>query len=209
MKRPVLIGITGGIGAGKSTLLDAFSRRGAVVFSADDAVHELYGDQRVIDAVHARWGDRVVAADGRIDRGAIAAIVFTDEAEREWLESLLHPLVGEAWEQFVALHRDANPAPDVIVAEVPLLFEAGLEDRYDATVAITAPLTVRIERAQARDRGDKRFGAERAAAQLPDSEKAARADFHVENTGSIDELDAFAGDVIRSRVRDQLDAERG
>ena len=203
MPRTLLIGVTGGIGAGKSTVVDAFVHRGAVPFSADSAVHELYSDPDVVEQVRARWGDEVISsADGSVDRSAIAAIVFTDEAERRWLEGLLHPLVGRAWLRFVEAQRVANEPPEFAVAEVPLLFEAGLEDRYDAIVTITAPLELRIERARARDDG-KRLSAERAAAQMPEEEKAERADFTYVNTGSFDDLDSFAGhvlDALRTRV---------
>lgn len=202
MPRPLLIGVTGGIGAGKSTVVDAFVHRGAVPFSADTAVHELYSDPDVVREVRARWGDDVLAPDGSVDRSAIAAIVFTDEAERRWLEGLLHPLVGRAWLRFVESQRVADEPPEFAVAEVPLLFEAGLEDRYDAIVTITAPLELRISRARARDDG-KRHSTARAAAQMPDQEKADRADFTYENTGTFDDLDAFAGEVLdalRSRV---------
>ncbi len=195
MPRPVLIGVTGGIGAGKSTVVDAFVHRGAVPFSADSAVHELYSDPNVVEQVRARWGDDVLDGDGNVDRSAIAAIVFTDEVERRWLEGLLHPLVGRAWLRFVEAQRGATEPPEFAVAEVPLLFEAGLEDRYDAIVTITAPLTLRIERAEARDDG-KRLSAERAASQMPEEEKAERADFTFVNTGSFDDLDAFAGEVL-------------
>ncbi len=197
MPRPLLIGVTGGIGAGKSTVVDAFVHRGAVPFSADSAVHELYSDPGVVDEVRARWGDGVLDDEGNVDRAAIAAIVFTDEAERRWLEGLLHPLVGRAWLRFVESLRSSEAPPEFAVAEVPLLFEAGLEERYDAIVTITAPLELRIERARARDDG-KRHSTARAAAQMDEAEKAERADFTYENTGSFDDLDSFAGDVLDS-----------
>ena len=202
MPRTILIGVTGGIGAGKSTVVDAFVHRGAVPFSADTAVHELYSDPGVIDEVRQRWGDGVLGPHGAVDRSAIARIVFNDEEQRRWLEGLLHPLVGRRWLQFVEQQRRLEPHPEFVVAEVPLLFEAGLEDRYDAIVTITAPLELRIERARARDDG-KRHSAARAAAQMPEEEKALRADFTYENTGSFDALDAFAGsvlDTLRARV---------
>ena len=194
--------MTGGIGAGKSTLVDAFVHRGAVPFSADSAVHELYLAPDVVDEVRARWGNGVIAADGGVDKAAIAAIVFTDESERRWLEGLLHPLVARTWLRFVDEQRRLPDPPEFVVAEVPLLFEAGLEDRYDAVVAITAPLPVRIERADARADG-KRLSAERAASQMSEEEKSERADFTFTNTGSFDDLDAFAGEVLdalRTRV---------
>ncbi|MCW2960469.1 MAG: dephospho-CoA kinase [Thermoleophilia bacterium] len=199
---PILIGVTGGIGAGKSTVVEAFARRGAVPFSADTAVHELYARPAVVAAVRERWGDDMVAADGTIDRSAIASIVFVDPEQRRWLEGLLHPLVGEAWLSFVAAQNALAHPPEFAVAEVPLLFEAGLEDRYDAIVTITAPLPTRIERAEARGSG-RTLSAERAAAQMPEAEKAERADYSYVNTGSVDDLDAFAG-----RVLDELRAAR-
>lgn len=199
-EHPILIGVTGGIGAGKSTVVEAFARRGAVPFSADAAVHALYATPDVADAVRARWGDGVVAADGSVDRTAIAAIVFVDEAERRWLEGVLHPLVGRAWLAFVEEQRALAAPPEFAVAEVPLLFEAGLEDRYDAVVTITAPLPTRIERTEARGTG-RTLSAERAAAQMPEQEKADRADFTFANTGSRDELDAFAGRVLEELRR--------
>jgi dephospho-CoA kinase len=192
---PILIGITGGIGAGKSTLLDAFVRRGASSFSADAAVHALYADPEVVAAVRERWGGTMLDANGVVDRSAIAGIVFHDDAERRWLEALLHPRVGEEWHRFVEEQRALPEPPRFIVAEVPLLFEANLQDRYDAIVTITAPLELRIERADARDDG-KHLSAERAAAQMPDETKAERADFAYANTGSLEDLDAFAGRVL-------------
>lgn len=187
--------MTGGIGAGKSTVVEAFVRRGAVSFSADAAVHALYHDADVVHEVRARWGDSVIDADGAVDRSAIAGIVFTDEAERLWLEGLLHPRVGVAWLAFVEAQASLPEPPEFVVAEVPLLFEAGLQDRYDAVVTITAPLVTRIERAEARGSG-RTLSAERAAAQMGESEKVERADFDYANTGSHDELDAFAGHVL-------------
>ena len=203
MAGPVIIGVTGGIGAGKSTLVDALARRGAVPFSADEAVHELYRTPEVRDAVRERWGADVLGADGGVDRGAIAEIVFRDEDERRWLEGLLHPLVARSWLRFVHEHETADAEPEFLVAEVPLLFEAGLEDRYDAIVAIVAPLDTRLERAEARGRGRSLAG-ERAAAQMPDAEKSDRADFTFDNSGTREQLDAFAADVLetlRSRRR--------
>ncbi|MCW2924517.1 MAG: coaE [Thermoleophilia bacterium] len=201
MPRPIVIGVTGGIGAGKSTVVDAFSRRGATPFSADAAVHELYADPHVRDAVRERWGSSVFDGSGDVDRGSIAAIVFNDPAERAWLESLLHPLVGVAWDRFVAeqqaLHSAPGDSAEFLVAEVPLLFEAGLEDRYDTIVAITAPLPTRIARAEARGSG-RTLSAERDAAQMPEAEKAERADFTYANTGSVEDLEAFADSVLDS-----------
>lgn len=195
MKHLTIIGVTGGIGAGKSTVVEAFARRGAVAFSADTAVHELYRLPQVIDAVRERWGEKVFTRAREVDRRAIAGIVFTDDVEREWLEGLLHPLVGVAWQHFVDEQAELPNPPEFVVAEVPLLYEAGLEDRYDVIVAITAPHSVRMGRIAARGDG-RSLPAERAAAQMRQSEKAERADHAYVNTGSLDDLDTFADDLL-------------
>lgn len=195
MSAPTVIGITGGIGAGKSSAVHAFVRRGAVPFSADEAVHELYARSDVQQQVQQRWGDDVIV-DGAIDRSAIAAIVFHDATERAWLESLLHPLVGDAWQHFLDTQRQLADPPAVIVAEVPLLFEAGLEGRYDAIIAVTAPLTTRMSRVGERASG-RTLSAQRAAVQMPEEEKVARADIVYENTGSLEDLDAFVAQVLQ------------
>lgn len=198
LARPVIVGVTGGIGAGKSTAVEAFVRHGAAAFSADSVVHALYSDGEVIDAVTRRWGDAVLdPKGGSVRRAAVADIVFRDAAERRWLEALLHPRVGREWEQFIAEHREAHEPPDIVVAEVPLLYEAGLQDRYDVVVAITAPLETRMQRLVTRS-GARSLGAERAATQLPDDEKARRADFAFANTGSPAQLDAFVEQVLRA-----------
>ena len=199
-RRPVVVGVTGGIGAGKSTAVEAFVRRGAVPFSADTAVHQLYASDEVRDEVVQRWGEGILAADGTVDRSAIADIVFRDDDERRWLEGLLHPLVAREWLRFLHEQRTRPDPPAVVVAEVPLLFEAGLEDRYDAIVAITAPLDTRIERAEARGSG-RTLSSERAASQLPDEEKVRRADYAFENTGSREQLERFVDGVVEELRR--------
>lgn len=200
MRTPTIIGVTGGIGAGKSTVVEAFARRGAVAFSADTAVHELYALPEVLDAIQDRWGDQVFtrAGDARpreVDRRAIASIVFTDPDERAWLEGLLHPLVGVAWQRFVDEQAALPDPPEFLVAEVPLLFEAGLEDRYDVVIAITAPHDVRMERIASRGDG-RSLPAERSAAQMRQRDKVARSDHSYVNTGSLDDLDAFADSLL-------------
>lgn len=197
-----MIGVTGGIGAGKSTAIEQFVKLGAVPFSADAAVHALYASGEVRDELVERWGARVLAPGDSVDRAAVATIVFADEAERRWLEGLIHPLVARDWLRFVDEQRRRDPAPEFIVAEVPLLFEAGLEDRYDAVVAVTAPLETRLVRVGERA-GGQLHGAERASVQMPEAEKVARADFSYANTGSIDDLGSWAQQVLgalRERV---------
>jgi dephospho-CoA kinase len=147
-------------------------------------VHELYGTDEVRDAVVERWGADV-APGGTVDRPAIARAAFATEDDRAWLEQLLWPRVAKrvaAWREEVAR---ADPPPRAAVVETPLLFEAGMERIYDATIAVVADEDVRRERAAAR--GHHAVD-ERSARQLPQEEKAARATYVVANSGSVRDL---------------------
>jgi dephospho-CoA kinase len=147
-------------------------------------VHDLYTTDEVRDAVVARWGADV-APDGTVDRTAIARAAFATPEDRAWLEGLLWPRVAErvaAWRAEVAR---VAPPPAAAVVETPLLFEAGMDRIYDATIAVVADEAVRRERAAAR--GHHAID-ERAARQLPQEEKAARATYVVANSGTVEEL---------------------
>jgi dephospho-CoA kinase len=196
LARVPTLGLTGGLGAGKSTALAALERLGAATLSTDAVVHELYAAPDVRDAVVARWGAGV-APDGVVDRAAIAARVFASPEERAWLEGELWPRVGRrvaAWLQEVA---DRVPPPPAAVVETPLLFEAGMGGVYDATVAVVADEQMRAARAAARGHV---AADERAARQLPQTEKARRATFVVDNSGTKAELEAQLSAVL-ARLR--------
>jgi dephospho-CoA kinase len=155
-------------------------------------VHELYGDPDVRDAVVARWGDEV-APGGIVDRGAIARRAFAGDDERGFLEGLLWPRVGRRIAEFRERASAREPAPRVVVIEVPLLFESGMDHGFDATIAITADEAVRRERAAAR--GHEAVD-ERTARQLTQEEKAARATFAVANSGTVADLESRLSDVL-------------
>ena len=190
--RVPFVGLTGGLGAGKSTALEALERLGAATLSTDAVVHELYASDAVRDAVAARWGDDV-APGGVVDRSAIARHVFAAPDERAWLEGLLWPLVGERVATWYAEVRARTPPPPAAVVETPLLFEAGLESRYDATIAVVADEALRAERAAARGHAAVD---ERAARQLTQEEKAARATYVVGNHGSVEDLERELSSVL-------------
>lgn len=183
---PLFVGLTGGIAAGKSTVLGLLEEVGIPTFSADRAVHAVYEDPEVIALVAERLGDEVIK-DGAVNRDAVAEAVFADPAARSWLEQLTWPRVGQKILDFRTQWADADPAPELIVVEVPLLFEAGMDQAFDKTVAVIAERGARIERAQAR--GDVEIEA-REERQMPQAEKAERADLVIHNDGTIDELKA-------------------
>ena len=192
MTAPPFVGLTGGIGAGKSEALAALERLGAATISSDQVVHDLYQDPEVIGLVVERWGPDV-APEGRVDRSAVARRAFASEEERAWLEQLLWPRVGERVAEWRREQSVLDPPPVALVVETPLLFEAGLERNYDATIAVVADETVRADRAGAR--GHAALD-ERTARQLPQAEKAARATFAVENSGTLGELEQELSAVL-------------
>jgi dephospho-CoA kinase len=193
---PLLIGLTGGIAAGKSEALRIFGRLGAATVSTDALVHDLLGTAEVRDRLVERWGDDV-APGGEIDRGKVGSIVFEQPDELRWLESVLHPLVGE---RVAAWRRDLPEDVRVGVVEVPLLFEGTMESFFDATIAISAGDAERERRAAARGTGALEA---RSGRQLSQAEKAARATYAIDNDGSVADLEAEL-----SRLLSGLEGER-
>ena len=178
------VGLTGGVGAGKSTALAELERLGAATLSTDAVVHDLYGSDELRAAVVERFGPEV-APNGRVDRAALATRAFANAEDRAWLEGMLWPRVGARIAAWREEQRSHEPPPVAMVVEVPLLFESGMEDAFDATIAVVAAEDVRSQRAAAR--GHEAVG-ERVARQLPQDEKARRADHAVRNNGSRTEL---------------------
>jgi len=192
------VGLTGGLGAGKSTALAVLGRLGAMTLSTDAVVHELYASPEVRDLVVARWGEDV-APGGVVDRARIARHAFADPDERAWLEGELWPRVGRRVMAFREAAEAAEPPPPAAVVETPLLFEAGMQGAYDATIAVVADEAVRRERAAGRGHAAVD---ERASRQLPQEEKAARASYVVQNSGSPEELEAALSELL-ARIRSQ------
>jgi dephospho-CoA kinase len=191
LARPIAVAITGGIGAGKSEALAAFARHGASTISSDDIVHRLLReDDEVRHALLERFGDGVLDGRGAIDRGAIAEIVFADRDALDWLEGLLHPRVVRAYMDWRRELTAQDDPPALCVTEVPLLYEVGGQDRFDAVVVVTAPPDVRTSRTEVAT-------AEREPRLLPDSLKVTQADFSYVNDGSLEELDAFVEGVVQ------------
>jgi dephospho-CoA kinase len=186
------VGLTGGIGAGKSTALQALERLGAVTLSTDQVVHDLYATDEVRDEVVGRFGEGV-APGGVIDRGALATRAFATPADRAWLEGVLWPRVGARMAAWKEEQDRREPSPKAVVVEVPLLFESGMEGAFDATLAVLAPEEIRAERAASRGHHSVD---ERASRQLSQKEKAQRATFVVENSGTVDELEHNLSEVL-------------
>ena len=184
----LLVGLTGGIGSGKSTVARLLEKRGAVVFDADLLAREAVepgtpGHAAVIE----RFGADVLAPGGELDREALASIVFADPAARRDLEQIVHPEVRRLFAEGSEAYRDTDR---VVVFSAPLLVETGMHTAFEILVVVSATVATQIERLM-RQRGMSEPSIRaRIDAQAPLEDKAAAADFLVDNEGSLDELES-------------------
>lgn len=184
----LLVGLTGGIGSGKSTVARLLERRGAVVFDADLLAREAVepgtpGHAAVIE----RFGADVLAPGGELDREALASIVFADPSARRDLEEIVHPEVRRLFAEGSEAYRDTDR---VVVFSAPLLVETGMHTAFEILVVVSATVATQIERLM-RQRGMSESSIRaRIEAQAPLEDKAAVADFLVDNEGTLDELES-------------------
>ena len=184
----LLVGLTGGIGSGKSTVARLLEKRGAVVFDADLLAREAVepgtpGHAAVIE----RFGADVLAPGGELDREALASIVFADPSARRDLEEIVHPEVRRLFAEGSEAYRDTD---SVVVFSAPLLVETGMHTAFEILVVVSATVATQIERLM-RQRGMSESSIRaRIEAQAPLEDKAAVADFLVDNEGSLDELES-------------------
>ncbi|MBM0239975.1 dephospho-CoA kinase, partial [Micromonospora sp. ATA32] len=191
------VGLTGGIGSGKSAVAARLAALGAVVIDADLIAREVVapgtpGLAEIVDA----FSDQVLGPDGALDRAALGAVIFADEAARRRLEAITHPRVRARTAELIAA-----AAPDaVVVNDVPLLVEVGLAPTYHLVVVVQTAVTTRLERLE-RDRGMSRAEAERRiAAQADDARRRAAADVVLSNDGSLDDLKTAVDILWRDRL---------
>jgi dephospho-CoA kinase len=192
--RVPFVGLTGGIGAGKSEALAALERLGAATLSSDAVVHELLATGEVRDELVERFGQEV-APGGNVDRNAVARLVFGDPEQRSWLEGYVWPKVGERIWNWRQEQEAAGDPPPAAVVEVPLLFESGMESGFDHTIAVTADDGIRADRIGVRGHAEV---ASRESRQLPQDEKAERADFSVRNDGTVEELEEALAAILET-----------
>jgi dephospho-CoA kinase len=186
---PPRIGLTGSVGAGKSSVARRLAERGAWVIDADALARRATEDPEVLARIAAELGPELVV-DGRLDRAATARRVFDDPAARRRLEAIVHPWVRRAMAAAEAAAMAAAKPPPLVVHDIPLLFENGLDAGMDATVVVDAPFAQRAARLAARSGLDEAAVRARDAAQLDPAEKARRATFVIDNGGDEAALDA-------------------
>ncbi len=190
----ILVGLTGGIGSGKSTVSTRLAAHGAVVIDADAITRQLQEPgQPVLAAIVERFGAGVLDDAGRLDRPALAAIVFNDPAALKDLNQIVHPAVGAETARRIAAETDTD---HVVVLDVPLLVETGRRG-LTAVVVVDAPTEVAIERL-VQQRGMSEADARaRIAAQAQREERLAKADIVIDNSGDREALEARVDEVWR------------
>lgn len=178
----LIVGLTGSIAMGKSTAAARFSHHDIAVLSADKIVHELY-EGRACAQIEAAFPGTVM--DGRVDRRRLAEKLDKDKTALERLEAIVHPMVREAENKFLA--RQAARGAVMAVLEIPLLFESGRSDLFDVIIVMSAPLEIQRQRALARPgMSEQKFNL-LLSRQLSDEEKKKRADFLVDSSGTIEQ----------------------
>jgi len=191
--RPFVLCLTGSLGMGKSTAAKFFAEAGVPVHDSDAVVHALYQGEAVA-AIEAAFPG--TTADGKVDRGKLAAKVIDDKAALARLEAIVHPLVARARDKFLA-DAQAHGATAVVL-DIPLLFEIGGEGSCDAVVVVSAPADMQRARAFERPGMTEEKFAGLLAKQMPDAEKRARADFIVDSSQSLDHARAQVHDILKA-----------
>ena len=204
----ITVGLTGSIGMGKSTTAAMFAAEGVPVYDADAEVHALYarGGAAVAPLEAAFPG---VVVDGAVDRTLLSQRVVGKPDELKKLEAIVHPLVGESRIGF--FQKAVADGADIVVLDIPLLFETGGEKRMDAVVVVSAPADLQRQRVLARPGMDEAKLDAILARQMADAEKRARAHFVIDTSRGLDAARAQVRDVLTRLRAGPLDAlpERG
>ena len=197
----LLVGLTGNIGSGKSTVAQMFSERGATIIDADIlARRAVEVGTAAYDKIVARWGARVLAPDGHLDRAAVRRIVFADHDQLEELNQIVHPEVERLRVRLIEQAR--RRGDQVVICDIPLLFERHMTDRFDRIVLVDASRALRLERL-VKDRDLRETEAmDMIAAQMPAALKRARADYIIENDGTFAQLERRVQEVWSALMRE-------
>ncbi len=184
------VGLTGGVACGKSTVAKMFAELGANIVDADTIAHELYRPgHEVLQELVKHFGPEILKADGELDRAKLATLVF-DGGRVEELNKIVHPAVIRQQNEWMRALREKDPYA-VAIVEAALILEAGVKDHFDRIMVVTCKPGQKISRfAQRTGNNDDAARAEverRTKAQMPDEEKARRADFVIDNSGSVEE----------------------
>ncbi|XEC93311.1 dephospho-CoA kinase [Paenibacillus tarimensis] len=193
------IGLTGGIACGKSTVAGMLAERGAVLVDADQVAREVVlPGEPALEAVVRQFGQAVLNQDGTLNRSALGMIVFRDKVKLNALESILHPVIRSRMQEKMNTYLEEDPAR-LVVADIPLLYETEQEDLYAGVMVVYVPAEVQVERLMKREPDLSREQAQiRIKLQLDIEEKRERADWVIDNSGSLEETARQVDDFYRT-----------
>lgn len=183
----LILGVTGNIASGKSTIAGGFAQLGAALLDADQLARDVVAPASpVLQQLVEKFGSDILQPDGQLDRDRLGAIIFADPAARQELNRIMHPAIGQlAVERLQQLKH--KPEIPLIVYEAPLLFEAGAEGRVDKVLVVKIDPQVQLHRLMQRDIIDEKAAQQKINAQMPQEEKLARADYVIDNSGTVEE----------------------
>ena len=189
-----IIGLTGGIATGKSSASRLLQKLGFQVIDADAVVHELQTiGSPLLAEIATAFGSTVLHHDGSLNRGELGQMIFGDEPARAKLDAIMHPAVRREFQG-----RIQQSKAEILFLDVPLLFEAGFDDMTDVNLVIRAQAEMQLSRLQKRDGFTEKEAQARINSQMPMSEKVARADYVIDNNGSLCELEENVKKFISS-----------
>ena len=205
----IRIGLTGNIASGKSEIARMLADRGATVIDADVLAREaVRPETQALKDIVKRWGKDVLKNDGSLDRAALRQIVFADQSELDALNRIVHPGVTRLRDREIARARERGD--QIVVCVIPLLFERNIVEEFDAIVLVDAPRPLRLERMVASRGLEATDAMNMIASQMPAELKRARADYVIENNGSLQDLqrdvDALWSSLQRNAVETESEA---
>lgn len=197
----LLIGLTGNIASGKSEVARMLAERGATLIDADVLAREaVRPETQALKDIVKRWGKDILNDDGSLDRDALRQIVFADQDELDALNRIVHPGVTRLRDREIANARDRGD--QIVVCVIPLLFERNLVEEFDAIVLVDAPRPLRLERLVTTRDLEETDAMNMIASQMPAELKRARADYCIDNSGSMDDLERDVDALWSSLQRD-------
>ncbi|MDQ6872957.1 MAG: dephospho-CoA kinase [Gemmatimonadota bacterium] len=197
----IRVGLTGNIASGKSEIANMLADRGATVIDADLLAREAVGPEtQALKDIVKRWGKDVLNDDGSLDRAALRRIVFADQSELDALNRIVHPGVTRLRDREIAHARERGDP--IVICVIPLLFERNIVEEFDAIVLVDAPRPLRLERLVATRGMEATDAMNMIASQMPAELKRARADYVIENNGSLHDLERDVDALWSSLQRD-------
>ena len=185
----IIAGLTGGIATGKSLVANRLAGHGAIIIDADKIAHEVVAKGKPAwEEIVQEFGEEYLLSDGEIDRKALGRTVFADPARRDILNHIVHPRVFEEISRAIAAAVENHDTPDpVIILDVPLLFETKMDVDLPEVIVVFAPVETQLARLSARDDLSEEDAMARINAQLPIAEKREKADYVIDNSGTVED----------------------